>query len=189
MIPSRIRIPRPPQKSTTFMIHTPTETISSSGIGKTSFPPQEPDIAELPADFVPQIPRQDENVIGFRLGQAFWRVDRDMRAGQELPLLDRTAVDRVGEQVRPDAAVVKQRVALARGAVSGHRPSLTGSSEEEAEQVALDLQHGRREALVALDGVQASGLLLGQHGLYPLARFARALLRPRIDPERAAVGI
>ena len=39
--PSRIRIPRPPQNSTTFMIHTPIETISSSGIGKTSFPPHD----------------------------------------------------------------------------------------------------------------------------------------------------
>ena len=34
--PSRIRMPRPPQKSTTFMIHIPIQTISSSGIGKTS---------------------------------------------------------------------------------------------------------------------------------------------------------
>ena len=112
-----------------------------------------------------------------------------MRARQELPLLERAAVDRVGEQVRPDAAVVEQRVALARGAVAGHGPAFAGRGEQEPEQVALDLQHRGREALVTGHGVQAGGLLRVEHRLHPLGRLTAALLRAGVDPQRAAVRV
>ena len=118
--PSRIRMPRPPQKSTTFMIH-PARNDLELGDREDELAAPLPDVAELVADFVPEIPRQDQNVVGLGLGQALRRVDRDMRARQELALLDRAAVDRVREQVGPDTAVVEQRVALARGAVADHR--------------------------------------------------------------------
>jgi hypothetical protein len=136
----------------------------------------------LLADFLAQVPREDENVVGPSLGQVFRRIDRNMGAGQEPALLDRAPVDRVGEQVRPDAAVVQERVALARGAVSGHRAALAGRGEQEAEQVALDLENRGREALMTGHRVQARGLLSGQHRLHLLGRLAAVLLRPGIDP-------
>ena len=49
------------------------------------------------------------------------RADRDVRAGQEVALLVRVAVDRVVEEVGADAAVVEQRVALGRRAVADDR--------------------------------------------------------------------
>ena len=90
------------------------------------------DVLELPADLVPQIPWQDEDVVGPRLGQALGRVDRDVRAWEKLSLLDRAAVDGVGEQIRSDAAVVEQGVALAR-APRSRRPTgrLLGRIEQE----------------------------------------------------------
>ena len=48
-------------------------------------------------------------------------MDRDVRARQELALLVRAAVDGEVEEVGADAAVVEQRVALARRAVADDR--------------------------------------------------------------------
>src|SRR5580700_2313420 len=116
LTPSRIRIPRPPQNRTTFTNHTSLDDVEP-GNREDEFPAPGTDVIQLLADLVPEIPRQDEDVVGPGFGQAFRRVDGNVRAGQEPPLLDRTAVDRVGEQVGPDAAVVQQGVPLAWGAV------------------------------------------------------------------------
>jgi hypothetical protein len=63
------------------------------------------------------VPGQDEHVVGRSRG-SLGREDRDARAGGELALLVGIAVDGVVEEVRADAAVVEQRVALARRAVA-----------------------------------------------------------------------
>src|SRR5271156_4080867 len=94
LTPSRIRIPRPPQNKTTFTIHTSLDDVEL-GDREDELPAPGTDVVELLADLIPQVPRQDEDVIGPGFGQAFRRVDRNVRAGQELPLLDRAAVDRV----------------------------------------------------------------------------------------------
>ena len=59
--------------------------------------------------------------------------------GSELALLVRVAVDRVVEEVRADAAVVEQRVALAGRAVAGDRLPARLASMQERQQVALGL--------------------------------------------------
>src|SRR6516165_7474969 len=38
--------------------------------------PPRPDVAELATYFLPQVPRQDENVVGPGLGETFRRIDR-----------------------------------------------------------------------------------------------------------------
>ena len=54
----------------------------------------------------------------------FGRMDRDSHARREPAVLVRVPVDGEGQQVRPDPAVVEERVGLARGSVAGHgRPA------------------------------------------------------------------
>src|SRR5437773_275941 len=117
LTPSRIRMPSPPQKSTTFIASFP-RSDRLQGRDRDDQPAAPlAHVAELCADLLPQVPRQDEDVVGPGLREPLGRVDRDVRARKELTLLDRAPVNGVLEQVRPDAAVVQQRVALARGAV------------------------------------------------------------------------
>src|ERR1700722_11125527 len=129
--PPRMRIPRPPQKSTTFMIPHFAQMISSSGdfeFGDREDQPSppRPDVAELATYFLPLVPEQDEHVVGPALRETFRCVDRDMGTGQVFALFHRGAVHRVGEQIRPDAAVVEERIALARNCGRCHGASVAG---------------------------------------------------------------
>ena len=83
--------------------------------------------------------------------------------------------------------MVQQRIPLAGSAVSGHGAAFAGRGEQEAEQVALDLEHRGCEAFVTGHRVQARGLLRGQHRLDPLGRLAVAFFRACVDPQRPAV--
>src|SRR5262245_13771525 len=150
--PSRMRMPRPPQNSTTF-IWAPSDNLKRGNRDHQPATPV-PDVVQLLGDLGPEIPRQHQDVVRFGLGEALWRVDRDVRPWQEFALLDRAPVDGVGEQVGPDAAVVEQRVALARGAVTRHRLAPLSRVDKELQQVGLYFQHLAREAVVALSGVQ-----------------------------------
>ena len=72
--PSRIRMPRPPQNSTTFITSLPAGlvhgyTTSSAGIGKTKRAPPRSHVLELLGDFLSQVPRQDEDVVRLGLGE------------------------------------------------------------------------------------------------------------------------
>src|SRR6266571_2959313 len=89
LTPSRIRIPRPPQNSTTFTI-TPHSGDFKCGDREDQPPAPGPDVVKLLADLFTEIPGQDQYVVGLGLGEALGRVDRDMRARQELTLLPRT---------------------------------------------------------------------------------------------------
>ena len=82
-------------------------------------------------------------------------------------MLVRVAVDGVGEQVGPDAAVVEQRVALARRAVADDRLPGAAALEQELEQVVADRATVRGEPGVTLDGVQPGRLLGGEHVARP----------------------
>src|SRR5262245_6082480 len=131
--PSRIRMPRPPQNNTTF-IQAPSDNLKR---GNREYQPAAPvpDVVQLLGDLGPEIPRQHEDVVRFGLAEALWRADRDMRPRQELALLDRASVDCVGEQVRPDAAMVEQGIALARGAVTCHRLAMPSRADKELQQL------------------------------------------------------
>src|SRR5215212_224096 len=110
--PSRMRMPRPPQNSTTFMSH---HLEGRNGEYQTAAPLAY--IAQLLADLGSEVPRQHEDIVGAIDRDSVRVVDRNVRTRKEPALLVWTAVDRVRDQVRPDAAVVEQRVSLARSAV------------------------------------------------------------------------
>src|SRR5882757_318364 len=86
--PSRIRMPRPPQNSTTFM----SDHLERRN-GEHQLAAPLADVAQLLADLGPQVPGQDEDVVGTVLGDPVRVVDRDVRARQEPALLVRAAVD------------------------------------------------------------------------------------------------
>ena len=108
--------------------------------------------------------------------------------GREAAVLVGVAVDGVGEQVGPDAAVVEQRVALARGAVAHHLLARPARLDEERDEVVAHAGDGLGEPVVALGGVQARLLFGGQHVAHGLARLARDLRRAGPHADRAAVG-
>ena len=90
-------------------------------------------IGELRGDLPREVPGQDHDRVGPRLGDPLRRHDRDVRSRREPAVLVRVAVDGVVEEVGADPAVVEQGVpfpgravaddllALAREARSGAR--------------------------------------------------------------------
>src|SRR5262249_58406683 len=107
------------------------------------------DVVKLLADLVSEVPWQDENIVGPGFGDALGRVDRDVCDREELPLLHRAPVDGVRQQVRPDAAVVEERVSLARGAIAGDGSAVPRGGEQELQEIRLDPQHLVSEAFMA----------------------------------------
>src|SRR3954453_9574199 len=92
--PSRMRMPRPPQNSTTFMSH---HLEGRYGEHQPAAPLT--DVAQLLADLGAQVPRQDQDVVR-TVGRDPVRVmDRDVRTRQEPALFVRASVDRVTHQV------------------------------------------------------------------------------------------
>ena len=135
----------------------------------------------------PQVPREDEDVVRFVGGYLLGRQDRDAGARGEPAVLVGVAVDRVREQVGPDAAVVEQGVALARGAVADDRLAALGRLDEEPQQVPAHLGHPGGELGVPGQLLQPGGLLPVQHVGHPLGRLAGHLGRPGPQPDGAAV--
>ena len=62
-------------------------------------PPPGADVVKLLADLFPQVPRQDEDVVGLGLGQVLGRIDGDVRARKEFPLLNRAPVHGVRQEI------------------------------------------------------------------------------------------
>ena len=104
-----------------------------------------------------------------------------MGTGQELPLLHWTAVNRVLEEVLPDAAVVEQGVSLAGCAVARHRPPLARRVDEKSEQVTLDLEHLAGEAGMAATACAVRPTSSSSSTSFTRAgRLARVLLWARV---------
>src|SRR5215472_18151908 len=82
--PSRIRIPRPPQNSTTFTGSTPYSDNFKCRDREHQPAPPGPDVVKLRGDLVPEVPGQDKDVVGLGFRQPFGSVDRDMRTREEL---------------------------------------------------------------------------------------------------------
>src|SRR5689334_8319313 len=159
---SRMRMPRPPQNKTTFTVALLSNESYDPELGNREHELAAPraHVFELFADFLAQIPREHEDVIGLRLRELLGRVDRNVRARQELALFHRAAVDGVREQVAANAAVVEQRVAFARRAVAHDRLAESFGIEQELHEVVADRRDRTSEADVSVDGVEADALFV-----------------------------
>src|SRR5688500_11537440 len=108
---SRIRIPCPPQKITTF-IGSPH---LGSRYGDDELTPPVANARELCRDLVLQIPREDQHVVGTSFPQRLDRQYRNVDTGAEPALLVRVAVDHEVDEVGSDTAVIEHGHALAGG--------------------------------------------------------------------------
>src|ERR1044071_2647119 len=115
---SRILVPSPPQNSTTFIFLLPGIDDGEVGNGDYELASPFSDMSHLPHDFLLQIPRQNQNVIRSRLVDHFRRVDGNVHPRREPAMLVGIAIDGKFQEVRPDSAVVEQRVSLTWRAIS-----------------------------------------------------------------------
>src|SRR5690606_29035401 len=112
-----------------------------------------------------------------------------MRAGGVLALLVRIPIHSEVEEIRPDAAVVEQRVALAWRAVADDLLAGPFRLDEEAQDVALGGLHLLREGGIALERAETFGdLALPELDQPPGHGAARVLLVAAVDAERPAVS-
>ena len=81
-----------------------------------------------------EIPAEDQDVVRFCVADPLGSEDRNAGSRKEVSLLVRTPVDGVVDEVRTDAALVEQRVALARCTVSDDLLSVAFRGDQELEQ-------------------------------------------------------
>ena len=96
-------------------------------------------VVELLDDLVPEVPGQDDDVVGPGRAQRVLGDDRDPAARHVLALLGRIAVDDPADQVGPHAGVVHERVALGGGTVGRDAAAGTPRLDQEGDEVVLDL--------------------------------------------------
>ena len=111
-------------------------------------------------DLLFQVPGQDQQVVRPGLPDPLRGVNRDVGAGRELPLLVGVPIDGVVEEVRPDAAVVQKRVALAGSAVARDGLALSTDPNQELQKLSLGLLDLLSEGEVGLQPPEARPLLL-----------------------------
>src|SRR5262245_3001657 len=160
----RIRRPKPPQKSTTFMIVPPDESKDlECGQWYHQAPTPLANIVELLRNLVLEVPRKNQHVIRLFRSEPLDRMDRDVRTRKILPVLERVAIDRERHEVGSDARMVEQSVALARGAVAGYPSPLPGTIHEELDEIVARPRDLTGESEVAGQGVQACRGLGGEY--------------------------
>src|SRR5262245_6502931 len=190
---SPIRIPSPPQNSTTFiarfLLRSLIRPAKHLGVrnGDDQLSSPCPYVRELRRDFLLQIPWQDEDVVGTGLLDPLRGIDRNVRSGEEPAVLVWVPVDRVVEQVGADAAVVEKRVALSGCAVADYLLSLATKPDQELEQAPLRLGDARAELAVTVDRVVPACALLVEDALDALAALVHRALPLDEDAERATV--
>src|SRR6476646_6987159 len=145
---SRKRIPCPPQTGT--VKETQRLTNLQFGDRHDKLPAPLPDETVLRDNFFLQVPGQDEKIIRSCLTNPFWRKDGNARPRGELTLLIAASIDRVGKQVGANPAVVKQGVALPRGAVAGDRLARLFGLDKKLQDLALGRFDLLRESLVSM---------------------------------------
>ena len=117
---------------------------------------------QLRDDFIFEIPRQNDDVIRFGFGDSVRMIDRDVAARQKPPLFVWAAIHRVLDQILADAAIVYERGALAWGSIPGHGLAVTRGFKQKLDQCDLRVPYLYCEAQVALSGIQAGPLLIGE---------------------------
>ncbi len=92
------------------------------------------DVVHLLDDLVLEVPRQDQDVVRLSLVDRIDRPDRNVHARREAAVLVGVAIDREVEEVGSDGAIVEQRVALARRAISADRFAFVLGRDQETRE-------------------------------------------------------
>src|SRR5581483_4472042 len=120
------------------------------------------DMGHLRHDLLLDVPGQDEDEIRSGAIDFLGRQYRYMRAGKEEPLLVGVPVDGEVEEVRPNAAVVQQRIALTGRAITGDVLPIPLEIDEESEDPPFGLLHLAPEREVPGDVGDTEPLLAGK---------------------------
>src|SRR5208282_1127323 len=197
---SRRRIPRPPQKRTTFISGIPFPKAHKANAIAISFVNLHfrnrddklsapfPDERQLLHNLILQIPRQDENVVGPRRAQLFGRKNRDVGARQESSVLVRIAIHCEIHKIRADAAVIQERISFSRSPVADDFLAVSLRMNQELEQLTLRFLNIFFKSCITLDTVQAGVLFALQERMHGgRNRFAVVLGMTGINPQRSAM--
>src|SRR5262249_37819148 len=98
-----------------------------------------------------QIPGQDDSIVRLPPQQLFGSEDGDSRPREKPPLLVRTPVHRERDRVGAQIAVVQQRVAFGRGAVTGDRVSCGAQTSDQSYELLPDVSDKFAECKIAMN--------------------------------------
>ena len=148
------------------------------------------DVRGLRADLLPQVPRQDQHIVRPRRPDRVGRKNRNARSRRELALLVRIGVDGEVEEIGADAAVVEQRVALARRAVADDLLAAFFRVDQERQELALGGPRPARRSRGSASSVRKpSSTSRCRRRLTAFAdRKRRVFAVPTVDAQRSAVG-
>src|SRR5215831_3843239 len=110
---------------------------------------------QLLHDFIFQVPRQDNHVVGPRFTNVIRMKDRYVSSGKHPALFVRTAVHRELDEVLADATIVEERGTFSRCTVARHQFALLRGGEEEIERGELRFLHLPRKSFVGSDGIES----------------------------------
>src|SRR6185437_14181932 len=117
-------------------------------------------LVDLRYDFVAQVPRQDNYVVGAAFLDLIRGQHRNPRSRQQQALLVDVAIDRIGDEVTTDPTVVEQCIALCRRAIGCDRLAILDQPDKETKQRSLQLTNPMPEGLVSRKPVEAGKNLL-----------------------------
>src|SRR2546423_2821703 len=163
---SRNRIPRPPQKRTTFIGCTPPRLAQTMpwrsscvylhfGNRHDKFSTPVSSERKLADDFIFQVPGEDKDIIGAGRSKFLSREDRNMGAGQELAMLIRISIYRKFQEIRADPAIIEQGIAFARGAIADYFFPFTSNANQEIKQLTFGFFHVLAKREIAFKTIEA----------------------------------
>ena len=118
------------------------------------------DDAHLLDDLVLEIPWQQQHVIGSSLGDGIGCQDRNAVTRQITALLEDIAIDCEFDNIRSDAAIVQQRIALGGRAIGGDGGATLLQGNEKRQQLSLGVRDALGERRIGCDEVKAGVALL-----------------------------
>src|SRR5438034_7507014 len=101
---------------------------------------------------------------------------RDVGSREKLALLVGTLIHGVRQEIRPDTAVVEQRVAFARRSVADDSATLPSRLYQELEEPALRVLHALLKGRVVVRAPQAGGFLRCRELAHPRRHRLRGVL-------------
>src|SRR5262249_61157438 len=126
---------------------------------------------------------QNEHHVGPVVHDPIGSVNRDANARQVAPLLVRTTVHRIRQQIATDSREVQQRAALRGSSVPYHAPALALGLYQEFDELVFDSINARREAPVTVQSRKARLLLLRTHHADPGCWLPAGLQGGSVNPE------
>src|ERR1700733_2940655 len=137
-------------------------TVQNHGLGDRNDKPPRPvlKLIDLRHDFVPQVPRQNEDVVRPSLLYFLGSQDRDSCSRQKMTLFVHVAVDRIFNEVPPDSTIVQQGVAFCRSTIGRNRFSAFHEPDQQTKQRSLHMADALSKRLISRNLIESGRDLL-----------------------------